>query len=322
MNRAAVILFLIAAIIVSVGTSTSFGLIREAEMMDAQAFLTKIRNEFLARALFNPTHNNPQPPTHPIQSIKVMFDFAVQPVDPDHIADTKDEYFVNAVSQCSFHSPTDISTKTCFVCKLRNEDNHVVGTGRVDLPKGYKASTTVPIPITDLDFVGSNDVTNVKNVKVEICQSNSGCSPGFWKNHPEQWKITGFSPYQKFKQAFELGPNDIIKIKIGQKTITDPTLGEALRATGGGLVALVRQSVAALLNSASNIDYPLTTSQVKAEFKTAFTSGNYEQTKNSFEYFNTLGCPFDGKHYDEKDDKKGDDKKGDDKKGDDKKGGK
>ena len=70
------------------------------------------------------------------------------------------------------------------------------------------------------------------------------------------------------------------------------TLLEVLSTGGGGLDALGRHAVAALLNSAPGApDYPLTTAQVIAGFNAAFASGNYENQKNIFDRYNNLGCP-------------------------------
>ena len=64
---------------------------------------------------------------------------------------------------------------------------------------------------------------------------------------------------------------------------------------GGGINALGRHAVAALLNASSaggNSD--LTTAQVIAQFNAAYASGNasrIEQTKNQFAFLNEQGCP-------------------------------
>ena len=61
---------------------------------------------------------------------------------------------------------------------------------------------------------------------------------------------------------------------------------------GGGLDALGRHTVAALLNAGAGAPaYPLTTAQVIAAFDAAFASGNYETQKNIFARYNELGCP-------------------------------
>jgi hypothetical protein len=109
---------------------------------------------------------------------------------------------------------------------------------------------------------------------------DEGCTPGYWKQpqHLDSW--VGFAPTQKYESVF------------GVNVPGDPTLLDALRAKGGGINALMRHSVAALLNASSpDVAYPLTVSQVIAKVQAAIAGGTIEQTKNEFEQFNELGCP-------------------------------
>ena len=72
------------------------------------------------------------------------------------------------------------------------------------------------------------------------------------------------------------------------------TLLEVLENGGGGLDALGRHTVAALLNAASSgVDYDLTTAQVISAFNAVFPGGDYETLKNRFAGFNEQGCPID-----------------------------
>ncbi|MCZ6582383.1 MAG: hypothetical protein O6761_04340 [Thaumarchaeota archaeon] len=56
----------------------------------------------------------------------------------------------------------------------------------------------------------------------------------------------------------------------------------------GGINALVRHATAALLNSQSGINYPLTSEQVILNFYDAFSSGEFETTKDMFAQFNDV----------------------------------
>jgi len=100
-----------------------------------------------------------------------------------------------------------------------------------------------------------------------------GCTPGYWKNHLGAWGPTGYSTGDKFDTVFGVsmfGPNI--------------TLLQALNQGGGGIYALGRHGVAALLSAAHpGVDYPLTI----AEVITAVQSGN----KDLLERSNELGCP-------------------------------
>jgi hypothetical protein len=109
---------------------------------------------------------------------------------------------------------------------------------------------------------------------------DEGCTPGFWKQsqHLDAW--VGFAPTDTFEAVF------------GVDVPGDPSLLQALNARGGGINALERHAVAALLNASSpDVDYPLTVSEVIAKVQAAIANGTIEQTKNEFESFNELGCP-------------------------------
>jgi hypothetical protein len=109
---------------------------------------------------------------------------------------------------------------------------------------------------------------------------DNGCTPGYWKqtHHFDSW--VGFAPTDKYEAVF------------GVSVPGDPSLLDALNANGGGINALERHSVAALLNASnSDVGYPLTVSQVIARVQAAIAGGTIEQTKNEFEQFNELGCP-------------------------------
>jgi hypothetical protein len=108
-----------------------------------------------------------------------------------------------------------------------------------------------------------------------------GCTPGFWKNHPEAFP----APYTA---ATTLG-SVFTGLPAGYASLT---FEQALNLGGGGLNALLRQAVAALLNASSaGVDYPLTAAQVIAQTNAAIASGNYEATKDLFDQFNNLTAP-------------------------------
>jgi hypothetical protein len=110
-----------------------------------------------------------------------------------------------------------------------------------------------------------------------------GCSQGFWKNHPKAW--SGYSPSQTLGSVFAGLPDKKASVK----------LSDALKQGGGGLNALMRQAVAALLNAAStHVDYPLTTAQLIQMVNEAVASGNkatIESLKTTLDGFNNLDAP-------------------------------
>jgi len=110
-----------------------------------------------------------------------------------------------------------------------------------------------------------------------------GCTPGFWRQpqHFDNWVPTGFSPDDDFDTIFGRNAFD-----------PDITLLQALTLEGGGLEALARQAVAALLNAAHpDVNYPFTEVQVISLFQAAFDSNNFEPTKDQFDAANNQGCP-------------------------------
>jgi hypothetical protein len=81
-----------------------------------------------------------------------------------------------------------------------------------------------------------------------------GCTPGYWKNHLEDWPPTGYDPADDFDATFGVDFFD-----------PDITLEEATRARGGGVKKLARHGTAALLSAAHpDVDYPFTVAEVIA----------------------------------------------------------
>jgi len=105
-----------------------------------------------------------------------------------------------------------------------------------------------------------------------------GLTPGFWKNHLLAWE--GYAPGDDFDTVFGVDAFD-----------PDRTFLEALKAGGGGLNALGRHAVAALLNAAHPlIDYPYTIPEIIAAVQAALSpGGDVEGTKDDLDDFNNLG---------------------------------
>ena len=72
------------------------------------------------------------------------------------------------------------------------------------------------------------------------------------------------------------------------------TLLEGLQLGGGGLNALTRHAIAAVLSAAHpDIDYPLTISEIVDMVNDAYTSGDadeIEDLKDDLDAFNNLNC--------------------------------
>ncbi len=79
-----------------------------------------------------------------------------------------------------------------------------------------------------------------------------GCTPGYWKNHLEDWSPTGYKPDDPFQTVFG--------VDLGFAT-----LGDAIVAKGGGDAKVARHGTAALLSASHpDVDYPFTAVQVIA----------------------------------------------------------
>jgi hypothetical protein len=139
----------------------------------------------------------------------------------------------------------------------------------------------------------------VEDSDVATCEVEAagfeGCTPGFWKTHPTTavWGPTGFEPSDEFFDIFGVH----ITVKVGKQQITDPSLIQALNAEGGGINALARHAVAALLNAAHpEVDYPFTEADIIADVAAAIASGDkqiIEALKNDLDEANNLGCGID-----------------------------
>jgi hypothetical protein len=112
---------------------------------------------------------------------------------------------------------------------------------------------------------------------------DKGCTPGYWKQdqHFDSW--VGYLPNAQFSSVFD-------------NAFPGKTLLQVLWLGGGGLDALGRHTVAALLNSTNSSvsgDYPFTTAQVISKFNAAWpgTKTAYNTLKDEFATANEMGCP-------------------------------
>jgi hypothetical protein len=106
-----------------------------------------------------------------------------------------------------------------------------------------------------------------------------GCTPGYWKNHPESWAAAGV-------------PTDATMASRGFNVSASLTFMTALRSGGGGLTALLRHAAAAYLNAAHpSVDYAFTQAEIVAATNAAIASGNYDAQKDIFEDENEQGSP-------------------------------
>jgi hypothetical protein len=119
--------------------------------------------------------------------------------------------------------------------------------------------------------------------------AGQGLTPGYWKNHPTLWPTDSsgrpiFTNDQLVSSIF--GPIPSVD--------ANETLLEALGNGGGGVDALLRAAVAALLNTTSAlIDYPWTASTLVAAVDAALASGDATKINNlqiALNSWNNLGA--------------------------------
>ena len=106
-----------------------------------------------------------------------------------------------------------------------------------------------------------------------------GCTPGYWKqpHHFGNWS-SPYTPETLFSDVFE-------------DAFPDMTLLDVLSQGGGGLIALGRHTVAALLNAASpGVDYDLSTNDVIEMFNNVYPDGRISTVKDTFEGYNEREC--------------------------------
>ncbi|HSH46400.1 MAG TPA: hypothetical protein VK966_11205 [Longimicrobiales bacterium] len=139
--------------------------------------------------------------------------------------------------------------------------------------------------LTGTGSVTIPDMANTRDAAVKFFNSEvpgepglEGCTPGYWKQVQHFGNWTGYTPDQQFSDVFE-------------DAFPGMTLLEVLGQGGGGLKALGRHTVAALLNASGSVDYPVTSAQAVIDaFNGVVPDGGVEDLKNEFEGYNELGC--------------------------------
>lgn len=200
----------------------------------------------------------------PVTGSLLFTSFSLQPGDQEIIWSTND--------------PTVNSTVT--VTELLQAGFQVDSIWVVEYAGGVWQSETKYYGVNEVSVQGSAD----RKVRIKFFNSETeggeGCTPGFWRQpqHFDYW--TGYSPSDDYDQVFGLAAGTY-----------GATLLEAVWAGGGGVDALARHSVAALLNATSpDVDYPATEAEVIAAVQAAFASGDYEAQKDIFAGWNEFGC--------------------------------
>lgn len=100
--------------------------------------------------------------------------------------------------------------------------------------------------------VGTTKISSQWHITCEPPSGGQGCTPGYWKNHLEDWPPTGYSPADIFDTVFGTSYWN-----------ASYTLDDAINQGGGGVNRLSRHGTAALLNAAHpDVNYPYSVAQV------------------------------------------------------------
>ena len=144
-------------------------------------------------------------------------------------------------------------------------------TTKPETTTSTSTTTTAPPPpptFTTTTSTTTTSTTTTSTTTTTVAKPPSACTPGFWKNHVEEW--IGF--------ASDATVGSVFDIPAAYGDLGDATLLEALRAGGGsGLTGasniLLRAAVASLLNSAqADVSFPMTTDEIIAAVNAALAS--------------------------------------------------
>jgi hypothetical protein len=115
-----------------------------------------------------------------------------------------------------------------------------------------------------------------------------GFTPGFWKNHPEEWAETGYTTGQTLESVFDI-PDDF---GLDNFTLLQALSFQGGKGKQGAAQNLLRAAVAALLNASHpDVDYPLTTAQVISQVNAALAGSrnDMDTLQKQLNAYNNLG---------------------------------
>jgi hypothetical protein len=154
-----------------------------------------------------------------------------------------------------------------------------------------KLGTTVAAVALALTVAPAANATNI---------GAEGCSPGYWKNHTENWEefapttLVRFMFMQNGVSVFDSAlPPEVAAYR--KTTAVDALNGGGGPGLDGATQILLRASVAAYLNAAhEGLGYPLRRKQMYGMIRTALESGDRATMlalAAELDALNNLGCP-------------------------------
>jgi hypothetical protein len=138
---------------------------------------------------------------------------------------------------------------------------------------------------------------------IQTCQpeepvsDGSGCTPGYWRNHTDDWEPTGYQPTQTVGSVFGSAPGELIGDSL-LDAVQYQTRSRARDSLLGAARTLLRAGVAALLDASHpDVDYPRSAGAVIQAVNAALASGDRNTMlalAGELDDDNNLGCPLSG----------------------------
>jgi hypothetical protein len=173
-------------------------------------------------------------------------------------------------------------------------EHEVVTINTTSQPLIASGSVTFILGSLVTHTLGSAGIDNIEVCR-RIIEGGEGCTPGFWKNHPNAWAATGFSAVATLESVFN------VPDALGLDNVT---LLDALSLPGGpGVLGasqiLFRAAVAAILNAGHpDVAYDQSAASIITAVNTALASGNRTTIlalATSLDNSNNAGCPINGR---------------------------
>jgi hypothetical protein len=141
----------------------------------------------------------------------------------------------------------------------------------------------VGLPLSDPTSSCRSNMTCIEITDADC--ADEGCTPGYWKqeHHHDSWPLP-YTPGSPFSTWFD---DAFTGLTLQDVVAKEDTPIDALEILGA-------HTVAALLNAASTVNYPMSVQEVIDAFNAAYLAGTdeaYLAQKDLFEAFNEAGCP-------------------------------
>jgi hypothetical protein len=138
-------------------------------------------------------------------------------------------------------------------------------------------------------FTGTQFASTPVDLPTDCTPGGEGCTPGFWKNHTEEWEA--YSPNQSVTSVFSAAG---AYGSLGTQSLLTALAGGGGSGVTGGVKILLRAAVAGILNATDgDIDYPTSAADLIADVNAALASGDRAtmlSLATDIDADNNLGC--------------------------------